>query len=615
MAANCMMSFGETAMASCFKKIGHFILKYSGMCRLKSALDRRRSAKFIRNHFQHVIDLAAQDGPAVCLCMDKSDGSPLISFVVPVFNTKSEYLDDLLSSFNSQQGGLSELILSDDGSTAKETKRWLARHSDTKNLIIISNRKNRGIAATTNSGIARASGRWVGLVDHDDALAPFLISRLVKALQLNPDCQFLYTDEIITDRKLRPVDYFLKPAWDPVLLSGVNYINHLSLYRRDRLLKIGALREGFEGSQDYDLLLRYTADLQDNEILHLPYPGYLWRRDGKSYSAKLMQDSTRNARKALAQHYRNDGETIEIDEAVSPNLHRVRFDIGKSKWPLVSVVIPNRNAISLISTVLDSITSRTDYPLLEIIVVDNGTTDKDVLALYERYRQGHVLFRAIMSKEPFNFSRSVNRGIAAASGEYVLLLNNDIEVLEAGWLKEMVSCFRYPQTGIVGAKLLYPNHSLQHAGVIAGLGGLAGHWFIGREADFPGPMGRLWVRNSLSVVTGACMLLSRKCLKTIGEFDEDRFAVAYNDVDYCLRAVNAGFRIVWTPFAKLLHRESASRGSDELPENIARFEKDKESLREVHHTSDFNDRAFNPWLSRSHSEPFPMRLKALPPPR
>jgi len=265
--------------------------------------------------------------------------------------------------------------------------------------------------------------------------------------------------------------------------------------------------------------------------------------------------------------------------------------------------------------VLDGLTTQTDYPSLEIVVVDNGTTDEGVLALYERYRQGPTPFRAIINRESFNFSRSVNRGIAASTGEYVLLLNNDIEVLEPNWLKEMVSCFHYPRTAIVGAKLLYPDRSIQHVGVIAGLGGLAGHWFIGRDEDFPGPMGRLWVRQSLSVVTGACMLISRECLAAIAKFDEVRFGIAYNDVDYCLRAVNAGFRVVWTPFAKLIHHESASRGSDELPDKIKRFENDKKNLRNIHHTLNFEDRAFNPWLSKNHSDPAPMRLKVLPPAR
>ncbi len=462
--------------------------------------------------------------------------------------------------------------------------KWLDSHAAGANVTILRNRENLGIAAATNRGIAQATGRWIGLVDHDDALAPFAVVQIAKAWALSPACQFLYTDEIVADRNLRPVDYFLKPAWDPVLLSGVNYINHLSLYRRDRLLKIGGLRDEFQGSQDYDLLLRYTSGLGADDILHLPYPAYLWRRDGTSFSAKFIDLATSNARRALAENYAQEQGPAVIDQAMTPDLHRVRFDLMRTAWPLVSIVIPSRDALPLISQILGSLTKLTDYPALEIIIIDNGSRDPEVLRLYEHYRQGRVPFTASIHEEPFNFSRSINRGIAMAKGDLILLLNNDIEVLEGNWLKEMVSCFDYPDTGIVGAKLLYPDRTLQHVGVIAGLGGLAGHWFIGRDEDFPGPMGRFRVRQSLSVVTGACMLLSRACIERVGYFDEKVFGIAYNDVDYCLRAIGLGMRVVWTPFATLVHHESASRGSDETAENIARFRRDQQNLRERHRT-------------------------------
>jgi len=395
-------------------------------------------------------------------------------------------------------------------------------------------------------------------------------------------------------------------------LSGVNYINHLSLYRRERLLKIGGLRDGFQGSQDYDLLLRYTAGLSGNEILHLPYPAYLWRRHRASYSAKHRQTATANARRAIAEAYAREQRPAEVEPALSPDLHRIRFDLAAAEWPLVSVVIPSRNALPLISKLLEGLTENTDYPSLEIIVADNGSKSPDVLALYERYRRGKIKFTASIEEEAFNFSRSVNRGIKLASGDLILLLNNDIEILHRDWLKEMVSCLHYPETGIVGAKLLYPNGTLQHAGVIAGLGGLAGHWFVGRNENFAGPMGRLRVRQSLSAVTAACMLLTRSCVERVGYFDEATFGIAYNDVDYCLRAVNQGVRIVWTPFATLLHHESASRGSDTAPEKIPRFRQDQQNLRARHRTDIFEDRAFNPWYSKYRSDPIPVFLKQLP---
>lgn len=562
-------------------------------------------------HFRYVNDLAAAVQKQRPVLRNSSD-DPLISIVVPVYDTKPRYLADLISSFEQQPAGLCELVLSDDGSTSPQTCKWLDSHARTAGVSILRAGQNRGIAAATNLGIAHAAGRWIGLVDHDDALAPFAACQIAKALDSAPACQFLYTDEVITDRRLRPVDYFLKPAWDSVLLSGVNYINHLSVYRRDRLLKIGALRDGFQGSQDYDLLLRYTRGLRREEILHLPFPAYLWRRDGTGFSAKYLEIATTNARRALAQTYARGPRLAIVDRALSPDLHRVRFDLARHEWPQVSVVIPSRDARPLIAKTLEGLNWLTDYPNLEIIVVDNGSTDPQVPALYERYRRGQIPFSAHVEPEEFNFSRSVNRGMAMAKGEAVLLLNNDIEILERGWLKEMVSCLDYPETGIVGAKLLYPDRTVQHAGVIAGLGGLAGHWFIGHDESFPGPMGRLSVRQSLSAVTGACMLISRACLVRTGLFDEKVFGIAYNDVDYCLRAIGQGFRVVWTPFATLVHHESASRGSDEVRERIERFRRDQGNLRARHRTDEFEDRAFNPWYSKDRSDPVPILLERLP---
>jgi GT2 family glycosyltransferase len=544
-----------------------------------------------------------------------AEAPSLIAFVVPVYNAKPRYLDDLIGSIRGQTPGACRLVLSDDGSTEGRTRAWLSKHENDPGVAVVWNVANRGTAAATNAGIARARAPWIGLLDHDDALAPFAVDQISRALAENPDCRFLYTDEAIADENLRLVDFFLKPAWDPVLLSGVNYVNHLSIYKRSRLIEIGGLREGFQGSQDYDLLLRYTRGLRPNEIRHLPYPAYIWRRDGASHSVRFIEAATKNARRALAEHFSQSHPEIVVGGALTPDLHRVRFDRHRREWPLVSVVIPNRNSLGLISRVLDGLTQGTDYPNLEIVVVDNGSDDPAVLSFYRDWEKSSTSLRVRVDVEPFNFSRSINRGVAMAKGALVLLLNNDVEIVEPDWLKEMASCFEFEGVGVVGAKLLYPDRTIQHVGVIAGLGGYAGHWFIGQDKDFPGPMGRLRVRQSLSVVTGACMLVSKDCWRSTGPLDEDVFPIAYNDVDFCLRAVDKGFRVVWTPFATLIHHESATRGSDETRENIDRFNRDKASLRDRHRTDTIEDRFFNPWYSKHESYPYPVFLNRLPPAR
>lgn len=575
-------------------------------------LAKRRSVS-VPDHFEKVLGLAALRQPAYPGA-SKEPGK-LFSIVVPVHDTPQLYLRDLLASFRIQDQDLAELILSDDGSTAPETLAFLDAHAGDPNITILRHGTNRGIAAATNAAFASARGRWIGLLDHDDALAPHSLSILSETIAEHDDAQFIYTDEVVTNKSLRPTDYFLKPAFDPVLLSGVNYINHLSLFRRDRLVRLGGLRDGFQGSQDYDLLLRYLDGLERRQIVHVPYPAYLWRRDGKSFSATFRETATANARKALSSHYKSAGREPIVGEALTRDLHRIRFDLLRQNWPKVSVIIPNLDSFDLVSKILGDLDTKTTYPDLEIIIIDNGTTDSRVLDLYSAFASRRPATIIEIEPEPFNFSRSINKGIARATGALVLMLNNDIEVIEPDWLQEMVSCLDYPSVGIVGARLLYPDHTIQHAGVIIGLGGLAGHWFSRKPAAFRGPMGRLHVRQSVSAVTGACMLISRPCIEAVGRFDEDVFAIAYNDIDFCLRAGKIGYRIVWTPFATLVHHESATRGSDETPTNIGRFHREQANLAARHETLDYEDRAFSPWYTRHRSAPGLVELERLPKPR
>lgn len=528
---------------------------------------------------------------------------PWLSIIVPVYNAPARYLDDLVQSFLAQKEAGAELILSDDASTSRETRQWLSKVRPQTAIRIIRNTANGGIAQATNAGLSEASGRWVTLLDHDDVIAPHALRLVREALARNPDTLFLYTDELVVDDTLRATGLMLKPAYDPVLLTGVNYINHFSFYRRDRLAGIGNLRTGYDGSQDYDLLLRYLEGIARERVLHLPYPAYWWRRTGHTYSRKFFDAATKAARTAIADRFAREGVPVHVEGAITETLHRVLFDRAATGWPRLSVIIPSRNGYDLISRVLNDLFEKTDYPALEVIVVDNGTTDTRVLDLYASYAARLPAFSAHVEPATFNFARAINKGISLASGEHYLILNNDIAVIEPGWLKEMVSCLAFSGTGVVGAKLLYPNGRIQHAGVIAGFGGLAGHWYLNKSRNFGGPLNRLHLRNSMTCVTGAAMLLSGDCVRAVGAWDETSFAVAYNDVDYCLRAHKAGFNVVWTPFACLHHHESASRGSDLSGERRARFEREKHNLQRIHNTAAFFDPAIHPAYDRRHSDP------------
>jgi len=560
---------------------------------------RKQSA--VRRYMERLYEIA-EDLPR--FVNETRSDRPWISIVVPVYNAPRRYLDDLLSSFRNQRDESAELIFSDDASTSSETREWLLGVAKCAGVRVVWNAENRGIAATTNAGMSVARGDWVGLLDHDDMLAPHALKVIRTTIENDSAIEFLYTDEAVVDDSLNPSGLMLKPAYDPVLLTGVNYINHFSLYKRKRLEAIGLQRLGYDGSQDYDLLLRYLSGLPEKSIVHLPYPAYWWRRNGKSFSRQFIDRATSNARRALLEAFSVHNRTVEVGEALTSNLHRVQFQLGDDEWPLISIVIPNKNSHALISKILSDLYDRTDYPRLEVIVIDNGTSDERVLEVYRRYRAAYpASFLADIRNEDFNFARAVNRGMKRATGDHFLILNNDVEVIRSDWLKEMVSCLHFREVGIVGAKLLYPNDKIQHAGVITGFGGLAGHWFLNKHKDFAGPMGRLHVRSSMTCVTGAVMLISGECANKIGEWDEQNFAVAYNDVDYCVRAHRAGFRIVWTPFACLYHHESVSRGSDRSGASRKRFEREKANLRRVHRTDRFIDPAINPGYSRDRSDP------------
>lgn len=563
-------------------------------------LSFRRKRSALQNYIQTVADLAGE----VSLAEARFSDHPWLSIVVPVYNAPARYLDDLVSSFLEQDVVGAELILSDDGSTAEETLGWYAACEHDARVNCILNPVNTGIAGATNAGLAAAKGDWVTFLDHDDVIAPHGLKIIRQAMEASPNAGFFYTDELVVNDDLKPTGLLLKPAYDPVLLSGVNYINHFSIYRRERLLDLNFLRPEFDGSQDYDLLLRYLDGLDNSQVLHIPYPAYWWRRNGKTYSRTFLGKATKSARRALQEHFERKHKPNIVLPALTETLHRVNFEAGAGAiCPKISIIIPNKDSHTLISTLLKGIYEGTNYANLEVIVVDNGTTDPATIELYQEYASRHPTFQFHIKPAPFNFSRAINEGMVHASGEHFLLLNNDVEIISPDWLGEMVQCLNYDDVGIVGAKLLYPDRRIQHAGVIVGFGGLAGHWYLNKPETFGGPMNRLHLRSSMACVTGAVMLITRKCAEEIGLWDEENFAVAYNDVDYCCRAYKAGYRIVWTPFACMIHHESVSRGSDKSGERRARFEVEKANLRRLHGTEDFIDPASHPAYSRDRSDP------------
>jgi glycosyltransferase involved in cell wall biosynthesis len=496
---------------------------------------------------------------------------PLVSVLVPVYNTPERWLRRCLDSVLAQVYPHWELCIADDASTSRATREVLLEYARRDARIRVEFRpKNGHIAEASNTSLAMARGAFVALLDHDDELRPHALFEMVQAALASPEARLLFSDEDKIDERGRRFEPYFKPDWNPDLLLAQNYICHLTMIDRALAVSVGGFRRGYEGSQDHDLFLRCTGALSPQAIVHVPKVLYHWRaiagstalsRDTKDYAAAA-------GARAVADHLDRAGVAAVVEQL--PHGHyRVRWPVPVP-GPRVSLVIPTRDKPALLRTCVDSILSTNRYPLLEVLVVDNQSTDPEALE-YLASLAADERVRVLRYDAPFNFSAINNFAVAQARGDVVGLVNNDIEVLSGDWLHEMVGHAMRPQIGAVGAMLRYPDGSIQHAGVVLGVGGIANHPFQHQPRDYPGHGARALVAQNYSAVTAACLLVRRELYVAAGGLDE-RLAVAFNDVDFCLRLTELGYLNVWTPFVDIVHHESASRGLEDTPEKQARFQ-------------------------------------------
>jgi glycosyltransferase involved in cell wall biosynthesis len=524
---------------------------------------------------------------------------PRISILLPIYNPNLGLLRAAIDSVRAQSYENWELCLADDASTDPETRPYLESVAASDARIQITFRERNGhIAAASNSALALATGPWCALLDQDDTLAEDALAWVALEIAAHPDARLIYSDEDKINEHDARSDPFFKPDWNPELFLSQNYINHLGVYHAGILRELGGFREGFDGSQDYDLALRFLEKLRPNQVRHIPRVLYHWRTVPGSLAAVIDAKpyAKEGARRAIAEHLERRGIPARV-EACRENSerHRVIYELP-SQAPLVSIIIPMRNCVSLLKRCLDGIRHRTDYERIELIVVDNGSTEisaRDFLTQISQEKDTKVLDES----GAFNFSRLINRGAAAARGDVVAFLNNDTEVEEPGWLREMVSHVLQPDVGAVGARLWYQDRTLQHGGVILGLGGMAGHASAGVPRGYPGYFDRLFLQQDCSAVTGACMLARKDVFTEVGGFDEKHFAVSFNDIDFCLRLRQRGLRIIWTPYANLIHHESASRGRERTPEAEEQFLREAAHFRREWGAQLLCDPFYNPNLS------------------
>lgn len=526
---------------------------------------------------------------------DLPDRFPSFSVLVPTWNTREDLLRACLDSVLAQSYPHWQLIVADDASDQPHVAQVLLEYAARDDRVEVVFCPEHGhISATTNAALARATRMYVAFLDHDDLLDQHALYHMARAIQAHPDADILYSDEDIIADSGAPLGAHHKSAFNQDLLYAQNYICHLAVYKRSLVEAVGGLRLGVEGSQDHDLLLRCLPLVKPENILHLPRVLYHWRRvvGSVALSTDAKPYTTAAGVKALRDHF-EDRDGVVVDTGAVPNTYRITWPLPDPR-PLVSVVIPTKDRQDLIRRCLDSLLGSTDYTF-DVVLVDNGTTDPVALNYLAAMAAQDVRVRILRKPGPFNFSALCNAGAREVTGELLLLLNNDIEIISANWMEEMARQAFRPEVGCVGAKLLYPDGRVQHGGVLLGVGGIANHAHHACYRKQSGYASKLINHQNFLAVTGACLMLRTELFESLGGLDEVNLPVAYNDIDLCLRAWQLGYWNVWTPYAELIHRASASRGQ-ESPERAAQFARESTYMREKWGAQIADDPFYHPYF-------------------
>ncbi len=545
--------------------------------------------------------LSASDIKSIQHRIDTYETHPVISIVVPVYNPPPALLIEAIESVIGQLYPHWELCLANDKSTDENIERILNEYAAKDSRIKVIHREQNGhISNATNSALELVTSEWVALLDHDDLLTPHALFHMVEAMRNHPDARLFYSDEDKINLDGNRDDPHFKSDFNIDLFYAYNMISHFGMYHKSIIDKIGGFRVGYEGAQDYDLALRYIENIELSQIVHIPHILYHWRvmpgstaqgSDEKPYAMVAGE-------KALADHLAR--KNINAEASSTPIGYKVTYRLPQEQ-PLVSLIIPTRNAHGLVKQAVDSIFELTTYKNYEIILVDNGSDDPVSLAYFKTLGEDPRV-TVIRDDSPFNYSALNNNAVAKCKGEVIALVNNDISVISPGWLDEMVSLALQPGVGAVGAMLYYPNDTIQHAGVVIGIGGVAGHLHIGFERGAYGYFSRAAQRQTLTAVTAACLVVTRENFERVNGLNENDLTVAFNDVDFCLKLHTSGLRNIWTPYAELYHHESATRGTEDSPEKKARFEKEALYMMAQWHDIIAHDPAYSPNLTLTHSD-------------
>jgi glycosyltransferase involved in cell wall biosynthesis len=522
---------------------------------------------------------------------------PLIAVLMPVHDTPEKFLRRAIESVRGQCYENWELCIADDASTQPHVGEILRyyRKIDPRIKVVFGN-ENVGISRSLNAALELANAEFTAMLDHDDELAPHALYAVAKELNLHPDTDLIYSDNDCIDEQGRRHSPYFKPDWNPDLLLSLNFIGRMTVYRTERIREAGGFREEMEGSQDWDLSLRVTEKTGANRIRHIPHALYHWRDRAQSAApyAKVKPRAITTAMRAVSEHLERKQRKANVAEAPHPGLLRVRYQLDEP--PLVSIIICTQDCLDLLELCVCSILFGTTYPNYEILIVDNNSVHDETRDYLQQLAKNPNV-RIITDRRPFNYSAMNNAAAAVTRGSVLCFMNNDTEAISPDWLYEMTSHAVREEIGAVGAKLLYPDNSIQHAGVVLGMERLSGHVYSGRPADEAGYMCRAQLIQNYTAVTAACMVVRREVFEKVGGFNEYELKVAFNDIDLCLKIHAAGYRNLWTPYAVLYHHESATRGAADTASKSRHATREMEYIRKQWNSLLLADPAYNPNLT------------------
>jgi GT2 family glycosyltransferase len=527
--------------------------------------------------------------------------NPLLSIIMPTYNTPSQYLRYAINSVLAQSYPHWELCIADDASTHIKIKNILFEYEKKyTNIKVIFRKENGHIAKASNTALSLARGEFVCFLDHDDTLAPNALLEVVKSINQSKEVAFIYSDEDKIDVRGRRFEPHFKSDWNVDMFYSHNYIAHFTTIKRTVIQRVGGFREGYDGAQDYELFLRVLDKLEDKNIVHIPKILYHWRAilGSSALDASQKAYTTDAGLRALRDYFASKDKNILVKKGQVANTYRVTYPLPKV-LPLVSILVPTRDNYQILFKCIESILAHTSYTNYEILILDNQSSESETLAYFEKLKS-HSNISILAYPYPFNYASLNNFGVKYAKGEVIALLNNDTEIITQHWLSEMLRHALRPDIGAVGAMLYYENDTIQHAGIVLGIGGVANHSHKLSPRGDTGYFARLVTVQNYSAVTGACLLVKKSLYEKVGGLNEAHLAVAFNDVDFCLKLLEEGKRNLWTPFVELYHHESVSRGKEETEEEKNRFISEVDYMQKTWASTLLNDRYYNKNLSNHH---------------